>query len=186
MSSIRSAPYLTIDEYLAFERHSDVRHEYIDGEVFAMAGASRAHNRIAGNLFTAIDLHLRDTSCRAFVSDMKVLVDTRFYYPDLLVSCSDIANEPNEYYETAPRMIVEVLSESTEVDDRKHKRLAYQRLVSLQEYVLVSQTERRVEIYRRQDNGWLIETYLSGDNVTLASIGLKLAMTDIYRDVPLK
>ena len=183
MSTVRAVRYLSIDEYLINERHSENRHEYIDGEVFAMAGASRAHNRIAGNLFTALDLHLRSTPCRAFISDMKVRVNNRFYYPDVLVSCTDIADEPDDYYETAPCLIIEVLSESTESDDQKHKRLAYQQLPSLQEYVLAAQTEPRIEVYRRQEKSWIIETYASDDSVYFQSIDLTLIISEIYRDV---
>ena len=183
MSTVRSTRYLGTEEYLVFERTSDTRHEYIDGEIFAMAGASRTHNRIAGNLFTAIDLHLRDTPCRVFISDMKVQVGSRFYYPDVLVSCSDVADEPDDYYETAPNLIIQVLSDSTEVDDHKHKRLAYQQLPSLEEYVLVSQITQQVEVYRRQSEGWTIETYTADNTVHLQSIDLTLAMAAVYRDV---
>ncbi|MFO1349716.1 MAG: Uma2 family endonuclease [Gammaproteobacteria bacterium] len=183
MSMVKAARRLSIADYLAQERDGEARHEYIDGEIFAMTGASRAHNFIAGNLFSAIHLHLRNTPCRVFMNDMKVRIGNRFYYPDLLVSCTKVADEPDEYYETAPKLIIEVLSDSTEIDDKKHKRLAYQQLPSLQEYALIGQKPPQVEIYRRQAEGWIIETFTEDDAVRFQSIDLTVPILDIYRNV---
>ena len=177
---------LTAEEYLEFEQDGEIRHEYVAGQIFAMAGASEAHNLIVGNIFALLRPHLRGGSCRAFVSDMKVKVKAQkadiFYYPDLLVTCEP--NDREKYFKTSPNLIVEVLSNSTETTDKREKRLNYQSLESLQEYVLVSQDEIRVEIYRKDDRGnWTVETLGKDDNLQLDSVGLTLTMADIYEDV---
>ncbi len=164
---------LTVEEYLESEPDSKIRHEYVAGQVYAMAGASEAHNLIVGNIFALLRPHLRGSSCRTFVSDMKVKVKTQqadiFYYPDLLVTCDP--NDNKKYFKTNPSFIVEVLSNSTETTDRREKRCDpaavsaakerasrqrinyHQTIESLQEYVLVSQDEIKVEIYRKDNNG---------------------------------
>ena len=172
---------ITVAEYLDGEKRSDVRHEYVAGAVYAMAGASGLHNLIALTLATGLRNHLRGTPCHVFMSDMKVRVDDVFYYPDLVVVCGEI--NPGAYYQTAPTLIVEILSESTEARDRLEKRLAYQRIESLQEYVLVAQDKMRVEVYRRIEDGWQLETYSYGDRVRLASINYEAPIEQFYEDV---
>ena len=185
MGQAQKISYYTLDEYLAFERETDIRHEYLDGEIVAMGGASRTHNMLVFNLGSAIRPHLRGTSCRIGGSDMKVLIKAvnRSYYPDLVVSCSSPHDEIDDYTETQPRLVVEILSPSTAVVDRTEKRLNYQRLDSLQEYVLVAQNERLVEVYRRQRNGWVHITYGAAEVIELSSLDLHLAMDVIYEDV---
>jgi Uma2 family endonuclease len=178
--------YLTIEEYLKFEQDEVIRHEYVAGQIFAMAGASEEHNLIVTNIISLLRPHLRGSSCRAFVSDMKVKVKvqkaTIFYYPDLLVTCDP--NDSAKYFKTSPNLIVEVLSDSTEAIDKREKRINYQTLESLQEYVLVSQDEIKVEIYRKDDNGnWTVKTLSKDDNLQLNSIGLAMTMADVYEDV---
>lgn len=187
MSQAQKIHRYSIDEYLALERESDMRHEYLDGEIFAMVGSSRAHNALATSLTAAIYLHLRGTPCRVASNDMKVLIAAanRAYYPDLVVSCSDPAEEIDDYTETHPRLIIEVLSLSTAAIDRREKRLAYQTLDSLQDYVLVAQTEPLVEVYSRQSDGWMHTTYGAGETVVLPAIDLQLPVAVIYEDVPL-
>lgn len=177
---------LTVEEYLKLEQDAEIRHEYVAGQIYAMAGASEAHNLIAGNIFALLRPHLRGTSCRAFVSDMKVKVKTQqadiFYYPDLLVTCDP--NDNKKYFKTNPSLIVEVLSDSTETTDKREKRINYQTLESLQEYVLISQDEMKVEIYHRDSNdNWTVETLGKNDDLQLDSVGLTLTMPDIYEDV---
>ncbi|PAX51137.1 Uma2 family endonuclease [Brunnivagina elsteri] len=177
---------LTVEEYLKAEEYSEIRHEYVDGEIFAMAGASEEHNLIAGNIFTLIRPHIRGTSCRVFVSDMKVKLKVQkadiFYYPDLLVTCDP--NDGERYFKTSPNLIVEVLSNSTKTIDKREKRLNYQSIESLQEYVLVSQDEIKVEVYRKDAQGnWSLEILSKDDNLELKSVGLTLTMADIYEDV---
>jgi len=186
MSQARHIHRYTVDEYLALERESDVRHEYLDGEIIAMGGASRAHNTLVFNLGTAIRPQLRGTPCRIGGSDMKVFIAAanRGYYPDLVVSCSDPADEVDDYTETRPLLIIEILSPSTATTDRTEKRLNYQRLDSLQEYVLVAQQKPLVEIYRRQPDGsWTYTQYHANDEIELTSIDLRLFMAVVYEDI---
>jgi len=177
---------VTVNDYLKFEQASEVRHEYVAGQVYAMAGASEEHNLIVINLVSLLRPHLRGSSCRVFVSDMKVKVELQntdmFYYPDLLVTCD--RSDPERYFKTNPSLIVEVLSNSTETTDRREKRINYQTIKSLQEYVLISQDTIKVEIYRKDEKyHWIIETLGKNDNLELNSVGLNLTMTDIYEDV---
>ena len=187
MSQAVPKQLFTLEEYLAIEPEGNVRHEFVDGELYAMTGTSRAHNIITVNLTAAIRPHLRGTPCRVVSTDMKVVIAAanRGYYPDLLVSCSDPADEIDSYTETQPRLVIEVLSPSTEAFDRSDKSTHYRRIDSLQDFVLVAQTEPLVEVYNRQAGGWTHTVYGPGGVVTLASIDLCLPMAVIYEDVPL-
>ncbi|MEL7244520.1 MAG: Uma2 family endonuclease [Cyanobacteria bacterium J06573_2] len=178
--------FLTVEEYFNLEQTSEIRHEYVDGEVFAMAGASEEHNFITGNIYNLLRSHLRGTPCRTFASDMKVKVKVQkadiFYYPDVLVTCDPNDNE--RYFKTSPKLIVEVLSNSTKTIDKREKRLNYQNIESLEKYVLIYQDEIKVEIYRKDSQGnWLIQTLAKEDKLHLNSIDLTLTMADIYEDV---
>lgn len=177
----------TLAEYLAIEPEGNVRHEFIDGELVAMTGTSRAHNTITGNLVAAIRPHLRGTPCRVASADMKVVSaeTARGYYPDVVVSCGDPVEEPDDYTETRPTLVVEVLSPSTEAFDRGDKCVNYRRIDSLEEYVLVEQSTRAIEVHRRQGGTWTVTSHGPGDVVALASIGLELPMDIVYEDVPL-
>lgn len=176
-------PLLTIEEYLHGEADSPVRHEYLGGHIFAMAGASEEHNLIAGNLLALLRPHLRGTDCRVFMSDMKVQIqDHIFYYPDLLVTCNPKDNQ--RYFKTQPNLIVEILSQSTESLDRREKLTNYQKLESLQEYILVSQDRIQVEVYRQDTPGnWTVQILEADTELTLESVGLTLTMAQIYEDV---
>ena len=171
---------LSVEEYLEREKRSDVRHEFIEGYVYAMVGASRRHNLIALAIERLLHTALRGSSCRAFVSDLKVQVDDRFYYPDVVVSCSGALDG---HIERSPKLIVEVLSPSTEARDRMEKRLAYQSLTSLEEYVLVAQDRVRIEVYRRGDEAWLLECHEAGDIIRLESADTSFAAEQVYEDV---
>ena len=172
MSKLEKLDYISIDEYLSGEKTAEVRHEYIDGAVYAMVGASTAHNLLAGTLSALFRKHLADSgvSCHVFQSDMKVKVEKGFYYPDIMIACDDINLE--SYYLSSPKLIVEVLSKSTEAKDRLEKRVAYQRIANLQEYVLISQSEFKLEIIRRTESSWIQETYNKNEIVNFKSIGL--------------
>lgn len=176
----RSSSFISVEDYLLGEQDGQVRHEYVDGEVYAMVGASDLHGLIAGNLFTVINTGLPDR-CQAFISDMKVRirVDEKevFYYPDILVTCD--AKDRETYYRERPCLVIEVLSPSTERLDRFEKRMFYSHLGSLEEYVLVSQDYRQVEIYRRSVQ-WEPVRYTQGV-VTLESVGIDVTMDQIYR-----
>jgi Uma2 family endonuclease len=177
---------LTVTEYLEAEKTSEIRHEYIAGQLFAMAGASEEHNLICTNIISILRPHFRGTSCRAFMSDMKVKIKVKnadiFYYPDILVTCDP--EDRDRYFKTHPSLIIEVLSDSTEITDKREKRINYQTLDSLQEYVLVYQNQIKVEIYRRDISGnWLVEVFGKNDKLHLESVGLYLTMADIYEDI---
>jgi len=178
------------DEYLAFEDHSQERHEYVAGQVFAMTGSTLRHAAITGNLFVALRTQLKGSPCRVFMTDIKLHVqrDRAFYYPDIILTCDPKHAEltPEQRIIDAPTLIVEVLSGSTEAVDRREKMFSYRKLPSLKEYLLVSQNERLVELYRRVgDVGWEERIYDPTDCIDLASVDLKLSMDDIYDDTGL-
>ena len=177
----KPARQISEQEYLEGELLSDAKHEFIDGTVYAMAGASADHGRIAGNLFAAFLRHLqeRQSPCEPFQADMKVKTGKKFFYPDVLVSCQQ---EENDYYRNAPLLIVEVVSQSTRKTDNTIKRLSYQNMPSLEEYVLIEQDFVDVEVCRRT-NCWRPEHHYLGDAVHFASIDLTLPVEDIYARV---
>jgi len=171
---------ITEEEYLAGELISEAKHEYIDGAVYAMAGASANHGRIVANLVGKLLVHLENTPCEPFFSDMKVKAGKNFFYPDVIVDCHN--EDADAYYTTAPILIVEVLSKSTRKTDKALKRLAYQAISTLQEYVLIEQDLVDVEVCRR-GNHWQPEHYFLGDEVNFASIGLSVPTEEIYARV---
>jgi len=173
-------PY-SIADYLKNELDSDSKHEYLNGQVYAMAGASKNHQRIIMNIGSLFRSHLRGTPCDTFSSDIKVKVsDFAFFYPDVIVTCNDDSN--NAYYTEQPLILVEVLSKSTRRMDETTKRRLYQTLPSLQEYVLIEQDIVDIEICRRPQ-GWQPEHYFMGDEITFAAIELTLSVNDIYERV---
>ncbi|MBO0348160.1 Uma2 family endonuclease [Phormidium pseudopriestleyi FRX01] len=180
--------FISVDDYLQYEENSPIRHEYLGGQIFAMAGSSEEHNRIAANLCTYLITHLRGSGCKTFISDMKVKIQVAqgtadiFYYPDVMVTCDEKDRE--KFYKTHPCLVVEVLSPSTETIDRREKRLNYQSLASLQEYVLVSQDQMQVEVYRLKESGnWEVERLGPNDSLELNSVGLTLTLAEIYDEV---
>ncbi|MEE4378796.1 MAG: Uma2 family endonuclease [Candidatus Competibacteraceae bacterium] len=180
MSAIHKLAPITVETYLALEENSSVRHELVDGYLVAMVGTTQRHNLIAGNWFALLRAQLRGTPCRVFMSDLKVQVGNNFYYPDLVVSCrtDDLAAK----IVADPKLIIEVLSTSTEARDRHEKRIAYQRLDSVQEYLLVTQDRQQVEVFRRRSDGWEVETYGTGETVRLEALNLAMTMAAIYED----
>lgn len=174
-------------EYLEREQQSAVKCEYVDGEIYAMSGATRRHNLIAA----ALVRHAGNTAavrreCQVFGSDMKVYVETHnsFYYPDLSVCCD--RTDRNELFLTRPCFIVEVASPSTASIDRREKRASYATLDSLREYVIVDQDRMRVELYRREAGGWRGYLLDRPDDVVKSScLGLHLTLSQIYEGVEL-
>ncbi len=181
MSTKVKVERLNEHDYLQGELQSDVRHEYVQGYVYAMVGTSKRHNLVAGSLFAALRAHLNSSPCKVYMSDVKVKIQDIFFYPDLLISCSE--NQLSPYYETDPTVVVEVLSPSTEAKDRFDKRLVYQRIGSLCEYVLVAQDKIQIDVYRRESDGWTLEHYAVGDPVVFESIGFTIPIEEIYADV---
>jgi len=181
MSAVRKLTPISVADYLALEETSAIRHERVDGELIAMVGTSQRHNLMAGNLFVQLHQRLHGQPCRVFMSDIKVRVDDNFYYPDLVVSCQP--GELTAHSVEQPKLIIEILSRSTQGRDRYEKRLAYQRLASLQEYVLVEQNSVQVEVYRRLTDGWEVETYAADEQVHLTALDLHIPMAAIYADL---
>jgi Uma2 family endonuclease len=171
---------ISIADYLELEQSSQVRHEYLAGQVFALAGASETHNIIALNLAAELRSRLRGGPCRVFISDMKVRVasaDT-IYYPDVVVTCS--AGDNDAYVKKQPCLVAEILSPATEATDRREKLLIYRQLPSLREYLLVAQDRRRVEIHYLAAGGiWQYQVVESGD-LTLRSLGLDIPFDELY------
>lgn len=166
--------YLSESDYLAQEQASPVKHEYADGQVFAMAGASIRHNRIAGNLYLA---WRRGSRCRVVIGDVKVKGRHVYYYPDVMLSCGP---ELDAYVETAPCLVAEVLSPTTEVIDRGEKLHHYQQIASLQAYLLVAQDERRVEVYRRAGELWTYQSITDDRPIELPCLDSTLNLPEIY------
>ncbi len=182
-------PETGIEGYLAFERRSETRHEYVDGAIVAMSGASRAHGRISWNISGTLYPQLESQGCEGFVADMRVHVPVtdRYTYPDLVVVCGEPQFEDAELDTLLnPTLIVEVLSPSTEDRDRGSKLFQYRSIPSLEVILLVAQDKLHVEQFvRQQDGSWLLTDV---DNlhsvVELPAIGSHLALADVYRRVP--
>lgn len=184
MRRLASIKSISEQEFLRLENESSTKHEFVQGYVFAMSGTTAAHNVIAGNLFAALHSVLRGSPCRAYMNDMKVRIEAAqsYYYPDLMVTCETF--DRKSVFMSNPVLLVEVLSRGTAQIDRREKLIAYQKIESLSEYVLLHQDRQRFEMYRRgADGDWLILTGDSDDDLTFTSIGdgdLTISMSSIY------
>jgi len=172
--------WVSQEDYLAGELISEIKHEYIDGYVYAMAGASRNHERIAGNIYREFGNHLKNKPCEPFGSDLKIKAGSRFFYPDVMVVCDERSR--HDYYTDSPVIVVEVLSKASRRVDETTKRIAYQSIPSLKEYVLVEQDFVDVEVCRKSE-GWVSNHYFMGDSVRFDAIGLMLTVEEIYARV---
>jgi len=181
MATLRKTRPITVDEYLEGEKASDIKHELVGGEVYAMVGASEAHNLISGAFYMALRRHLRGTPCRVFMTDMNLRIGNDFYYPDVLVTCSPADVE--RYFKTLPTLIVEVLSPATAVRDTREKLVAYQSIDSLREYVLAEQDRREVRVYRRAGATWDLATFAGTAPIELSSVEFSVSLDEIYGDV---
>lgn len=177
---------MTVEEYFAWEAQQDIRYEYLEGDVLGMTGGTIPHNDIALNLYRAVYPLVRSRGCRVNVADVKVQVTPTIYcYPDLVVSCDDRDRQAIKLIQF-PKLIVEVLSPSTETGDRGRKFTHYRTLATLQEYVLIDSERISVECYRRGEGRlWLYTPYTAGDEIILESIGLTCAIELLYEDVQL-
>ena len=181
--AVQHAPLISPKEFLAGEIASEIKHEYLNGVVYAMAGARQRHNELAGNIFAALHGRLRGRPCRPFGSDMLVRVergiDLRFYYPDVSIICRPAG--PDARVQTEPSVIFEVLSESTARTDTGEKRMAYLTIPTLEAYVLVDSAERAVTVWRRVGEDWAPEVFTQPE-ATLAFTSAECALTvgEIY------
>ena len=179
---------LTPEQYLALERKAETKSEFYQGEMFAMSGASRWHNLIAGNVLAELHPQLKNRPCTVYPGDMRVKVSPAglYTYPDVTVVCGEAQFE-DQHFDTLlnPTLIVEVLSKTTAAYDQGQKFEQYRKLAALKEYLLISQDKYHLMRYSRQpDNQWLLlETYSEADTVTLSSIECRLALADVYAKV---
>lgn len=179
----RKINYISEKDYLEGEKISQIKHEYVDGEVYAMSGASKNHQRLIARLVQKIGNHLEDTPCDVFSSDIKVQAESgrNYFYPDVVVSCNR-EDEEDEYYTRTPRLVIEVLSKSTRKFDKTLKREIYQTIPTVEEYVLIEQDHVEITIFRKSDD-WKASYYFLGDEVTFTSIDLTLPVLEIYKRV---
>jgi Uma2 family endonuclease len=189
----RYAPPVSVQDYLSLEQQSEVKHEYAAGRIFAMAGASDRHNRIAGNVYAHLWTASRKDNCSAYISDMRLRIDalkpkllqstsTVIYYPDVMVCCE--TDDGDEYFKTKPCLVMEVLSESTERIDRSEKLHNYQQIPDLQAYVLIAQDQMRVDVYRRNAEGWRFESlHDAAHQLQLSCPTIDLTLAEIYERV---
>ena len=177
--------WISLEEYHEIERTSDIKYEYVDGRIYAMAGGTFEHNQIAGNMYIALTNHLGGNVCRVASSDMKVLPlgdENPSYYPDVTVTCNPEDYKDNSTIIRSPRLIVEVLSPNTERADRGRKRRDYEACPSLEEYVIISTEYQEVEILHRCDKFWEHKEFLAGEEVELVSLDLKIPISALYED----
>jgi Uma2 family endonuclease len=175
-------PFMTVDEYLAFEEKSLLRHEYVNGTLYAMSGPSVAHARIARELVVALRNHLRGGPCEPFSTDLKLLIrsetDEIFYYPDAMVACR--REDWGTHYVRNPKLVAETLSPSTQHIDRREKAMTYRRVASIEEYVLLAQDDHEITVQRRAEN-WRPQLYTGPEAIAeFRSIGLSVPLAQIY------
>ena len=177
----------SFEEYLALEEIAAVKHEFLGGHVWAMAGGTPAHAAIAANVIALLSTQLRDRPCRVFTSDLRIRVQATGLgtYPDVTVVCGHLetdAADPRGNTVTNPLVLVEVLSPSTEEYDRGEKLAHYQRISSLAAVVLIAHDERRLEVWHREGDHWTLDVFRTGDRARLASLGCDLDVAEVYRD----
>ena len=188
MTITKNYPYFTPEEYLGIEESSTIKHEYIQGHIYAMAGASKAHVILTGNLVTLLNNHLRGTGCIVYSTDMKVRIEAAntFYYPDVAVTCDERDRTSSKDFIRYPRLIIEVLSRKTEAFDRGDKFADYKTLEALEEYILVDQYQMSVERFHRNAEGlWVPFAYRESDEVLFGSVNFHNAIADLYENVAL-
>jgi Uma2 family endonuclease len=174
---------MSLDEFLAWEREQPERHEF-DGLVFRMmTGGSLDHSTIASNLWTALREALRETGCRPFRGDTKVIANRGIRYPDLSVTCSPIAGSDDVVPE--PVVVIEIISPSTAREDRGRKKLDYFATPSIHQYAIVEQDERLIDLYTRTDAGWMDEVVVDDGTLNLSAIGVAISLDAIYEDTEL-
>ena len=185
MVASKSDTYVSPEDYLAGEKVSPIKHEYRQGEIYAMAGAKKAHAIISLNAAILLRNHLRGSGCIPYVADVKVRIEAAncYYYPDVAVSCDERDKNADEDFIRYPRLIVEVLSPTTAAFDRGDKFADYRTSESLQEYVLINQERVSVECFRRNAEGlWVLYPYTQGQEVQFASVNFSCAIETLYED----
>ncbi len=176
ISSPEALPRMTPADYLTYEQDQPVKHELVDGYLYAMTGASDRHEEIALNLAAALRLHLRDSPCRVYKGDLKIRVADDFYYPDVFVRCDKERGDP--YFKTDPVLIAEVLSPGTQRYDRGDKRLAYFSLPTLREYVLIAQDRMQIEVIRHDRDSERLDR--PDQELRLESVAFGMTLRELY------
>lgn len=177
---------MSAQDFLAWDETQTVRHEFVAGEVFAMAGAGEAHVTVAGNVYVYLRQHLAGTPCRTFITDMKLRVEAAdaFFYPDVMVTCS-AADAADPLVKREPVLLVVLLSPATAAYDRGDKFAAYRKLPTLREYLVIDTDSRRCDLHRKGDDGlWVLHPFEPGQAVTLASVGAELPAAQLWAEVP--
>jgi len=185
MQALKQSAHISVEEYLAGELESDVRHEYLDGVVYAMAGASEEHINISMNIAFALRQHLRGKSCRVLMTEMKTRLsfadEEIFYYPDVMVLCDP--RDTHDYFKRYPKVLIEVLSPSTESIDRREKFFNYRKIETLEEYVLVAQDKFEVTVHRRARQ-WRPESATkTSQSLRLPSLKFQMRLSAVYDQV---
>jgi Uma2 family endonuclease len=183
MASERT-PTMSVEEYLELEENNpDTRYEYLDGYVYMMSGGSANHATISGNIYAILKSLLRGGPCRVYNSDMRVRVsEKRYFHPDVTVTC-DPRDRGTADLIQSPRLVVEVLSPSTEARDRGRKLQCYLACPSIEEYLLVDTQAMRIEIYRKEQKKRIYDAFEADDEVELTTLGVRFSVVDAYEDV---
>jgi len=182
----RKYSVMSVEDYLVLNRNSkDARYEYLDGELRMLAGGSPDHSIIIANLTAAIKGSLKGSQCRVYNSDLQLrLSEKRYVFPDVTISCDERDRNQKEMIRH-PRVVVEVLSPTTEATDRGKKAAYYRACPTIQEYMMVDSEEVFVEVHRREEERWTINTFEPGDTITLESLGVRFPIEDAYEGTSL-
>jgi Uma2 family endonuclease len=185
MSTTHPTSSLDPQAYLDWEKDQTEKHEYINGEIYAMVGARDTHVTVAGNVFALLREHLRGGPCRVYISDMKLSVEkaNAFFYPDVFVTC-DPRDRATDYYKSYPVLVVEVLSDTTAAFDRGRKFAIYRQLTTLQEYVLIDPDSFTVDCFRRDETGrWVLYAFAGEDEVEFRSVAFQISLADLFESI---
>jgi Uma2 family endonuclease len=175
---------ITVEEYFQLEeKNPDTRYEYSDGQVYAMAGGTANHDMIKSNIQRMLWNLLRGSGCRVYSSDMKVFIsETRYFHPDVTVTCNPQDRGTVQAIQS-PRLVVEVLSPSTELTDRTWKLKNYRAHPTIEEYVLIDSRSLKIEIYHKENNKWIYDLFENNEEITLNSLGVHFSFADAYVDI---
>lgn len=185
--AVHKYPTIDIEDYLMLDQNSkNARYEYLDGELRMQAGGSTYHSAIITRLSSILERHLENGPCWVYNSDLKLqLSESRYVYPDIMISCDQRDQEPNQTIIHYPSLVVEVLSPSTEITDRGDKLLYYQEYPTIQEYIIVDSQSIRIEVYHREEDGWKLRTYGPGSTVKLETFDIQFPISSLYRGMKL-
>jgi Uma2 family endonuclease len=172
---------LSVDEYLALEQTAAVRHELVDGRLYAMVGATDTHNLIVQGLATALRRRLKGTGCRVFTETVKLRVGNNFRYPDVFVTCAAADNDP--LIKTQPVLVAEVLSDATQRRDQVEKHDEYRRIAGLRHYVLLEQAHVGGRCWTWENDGWAVARLAAGDELELTAFECRIPLAEIYEEV---